>query len=145
MSNVQDMAAAPTDGTCVLILTHTFEYDRSVNGMVRNGNAWVECRFVDGRWREWCGNKDTFCTSQIAPIKWAPLPEPRRDEFKLSWLGPCKSCGFGVLHAFTTKGNAFLLFEGDEVQCPACSRTAEVRTEDGCAFVDWGSDDGHEQ
>lgn len=141
MSNVQDMATAPTDGTCVLILTHTFEFDHRVNSTVSSGNAWIECRFVDGQWREWCGNKRTSSTGIVSPIKWAPLPEPRRDQFSVAWLGACKSCGHTVLNAFTTKGNAFRLFDGDQVRCPSCDRTAEVRAEDGCAFVDWGAED----
>ncbi|MFV8907089.1 hypothetical protein ABQ333_17765 [Serratia fonticola] len=71
----KSISSAPTDGTRVLILTHTFGFDADKYRMVRSGQKWTECHFQNGEWREWCGNSKFFSTTQIDPIAWVELPE----------------------------------------------------------------------
>lgn len=137
MSNVQDMATAPTDGTCILILTHMYGYDREKCKQVRNGTSWTECRFVDGQWQSWGGNKTTRSTWYIDPIKWAPLPEPRRQELAITWLGACPVCSHETMQVFTEKGDVMHLFQGDPVECPGCRIKGTIETDDGYAHVVW--------
>lgn len=74
------MHDAPTDGTRVLIKATVFGFVPERHGSSFRihkpvGTRWVECRFHDGRWQEWCGTANRQSTAAIQPIDWAPLPE----------------------------------------------------------------------
>lgn len=71
----QPMDTAPTNGTLVLILRHTYGWSTSGHKYIKTGAQWVECSFVDDKWRVWCGNSRTSSTDYVDPIAWAPLPE----------------------------------------------------------------------
>lgn len=74
----QPMDTAPTDGTRVLIHTEVHHYTRShrvpFSAWRKVGTQWLEARFKDGKWVEWCGNDKTNSTGTLHPIEWAPLP-----------------------------------------------------------------------
>ncbi len=74
------MNTAPTDGTRVLIKAVVTGYvpeRRGSHFRVHKpiGSRWVECRYIDGAWQEWCGVEDRRVLGTIEPIEWAPLPE----------------------------------------------------------------------
>ena len=69
-----DMSTAPRDGTRILIKCQMFGYVRELGRYTPCGTKWQECRFLDGKWSEWCGNSRTQSTSSIDPFGWAPLP-----------------------------------------------------------------------
>lgn len=77
----ESVSTAPTDGTRILILTHTYGFDADKFGMARSGTKWTECHFIDGEWREWCGNSRTMNTNKIDPIAWIPRPEVNLESF----------------------------------------------------------------
>lgn len=74
MTTPQPMETAPTDGTRVLINTRVYHFSAEKMRHVPGGTQWIECRFIEGRWREWCGNERTQSTGSIDPIEWAPVP-----------------------------------------------------------------------
>lgn len=75
-----NMDTAPTDGTRILVQTEVWSYVRlydrpnSFKGWKRTGEKWLECRYHDGQWREWCGDPYTQSTEVIRPIQWRELP-----------------------------------------------------------------------
>lgn len=73
----QPMDSAPTDGTRILIHTevHHYSADRyQICAWRMIGSQWLEARFLEGKWVEWCGNEKTKSTNVLHPIEWAPLP-----------------------------------------------------------------------
>lgn len=74
----QPMDTAPTDGTRVLIHTEVYHYSADRYGVCdwrKIGTQWLEARFTDSKWVEWCGNEKTSSTNTLNPIEWAPRPE----------------------------------------------------------------------
>lgn len=71
---MSEMATAPTDGTRVLVLCETTGYNSGTARCEVTGTKWQECRYVEGKWRCWCGNDRIMSTESIKPLAWAPLP-----------------------------------------------------------------------
>jgi hypothetical protein len=74
MAGWQRMESAPRDGTRILIQQRVHHFSSALHKYVPAGTQWIECRFVDGAFKEWCGNNRTQSTGSIDPIAWAPLP-----------------------------------------------------------------------
>lgn len=73
-----EMQTAPTDGTRVLVKATVFGFVPDRHGFRSHkpvGTRWVEGRYHDGRWQEWCGRADRQSTALIQPIEWAELPD----------------------------------------------------------------------
>lgn len=74
------MASAPMDGTRILVQTEVHHYGplyrrpNSLKGWKSVGTRWVEARFYEDRWQEWCGTAATICTGTLHPMHWRPVP-----------------------------------------------------------------------
>lgn len=74
------IVTAPMDGTRILVQSEVQHYvalyDRpnSFKTWKPVGTQWVEARYHQGRWQEWCGTEATTSTCTLKPPQWKPLP-----------------------------------------------------------------------
>lgn len=72
---MRDMATAPQDGTRILVKTQVYHYSRDMHNLKHTGEQWIEARWKDGEWKEWCGDDQTNTTGKLYPIGWMPSPD----------------------------------------------------------------------